>query len=77
MAEAGAQKTYLNALRDEESFWRDKARMSWLSDGDHNASLFHRVVRQQAVQGRIQLLRDGDRDVDDPTELGSHVVAYY
>lgn len=52
-AKTGAQKAYLDTLRDEESFWRDKARMSWLSNGDHSTYLFHKVARQRAVQGCI------------------------
>lgn len=76
-AKAGAQKAYIDALKDEESFWKDKARMSWLSDGDHIIYLFHRVTRQQTVQGCIQLLQDKDRDIEDMADqLGSH-VAYY
>lgn len=50
-AKAGTQKAYLKALKDEESFWRDKARISWLTNGDHNTSLFHKVARHWAIQG--------------------------
>lgn len=76
-AKASTQKTYLDALRDEESFWRDKARMSQLSDGDRNTALFLRVARQRAIQNRIQLLRDEDREIVEATELGSHAVSYF
>ena len=76
-AEAGAQKTYLDALRDEETFWRDKSRMNWLTDGDRSTTLFHKVARQRAIHNRIHLLRDGDMEITDPTEMGSHAVAYY
>lgn len=35
--------------------------MSWFFDGNSSTSLFHRVARQRASQGRIQSLRDEDR----------------
>ena len=53
------------------------ARMNWLIDGDHSTTLFHKVARQRATLNRIQLLRDGDKEITDPTEMGSHAVAYY
>lgn len=48
------RKAYLDALKDKESLWRGKARMSWLSDGNRSTSLFHRMARQRVVYGRIQ-----------------------
>lgn len=54
-AQAYAQKTYLGALRDKDSLWCDKARMSWLSNSDRNTALFHKVARERAIQNRTQL----------------------
>lgn len=68
-SEAGAQKTYLDALRDGETFWCDKAHISWLSEGDHSTTLFHIMARQRAIQNRIQLLCDRDINIEDPAEL--------
>ncbi|XP_027150357.1 uncharacterized protein LOC113750596 [Coffea eugenioides] len=38
------------ALAVEEQFWRQKARVKWLSSGDRNTRYFHAVVKQRRVQ---------------------------
>ncbi|XP_071928156.1 uncharacterized protein [Coffea arabica] len=36
-----------NALVVEEEFWRQKARVKWLADGDRNTAFFHAVVTER------------------------------
>lgn len=39
-----AQALLLRSMAEEEAFWRQKARLKWAQDGDHNTKLFHTSV---------------------------------
>nr|GEY38171.1 hypothetical protein [Tanacetum cinerariifolium] len=43
--EAKAFKAYKSALRDEESFLKQKAKIQWLDEGDKNSKYFHNVIK--------------------------------
>lgn len=39
-----AQATLYRCLSEEEDFWRQKARLKWIKEGDRNTRLFHASV---------------------------------
>ncbi|KAH7855780.1 hypothetical protein Vadar_028753 [Vaccinium darrowii] len=41
------------ALQDEETYWRNKSRISWLKDGDKNTAFFHAQTLQRRQQNRL------------------------
>ena len=49
--------------RQEGIFWKQKARVKWLQEGERNAKFFHNLVLQNRSSFRIQKLRkrDGSR----------------
>ncbi|KAH7838833.1 hypothetical protein Vadar_031730 [Vaccinium darrowii] len=46
------------ALKDEEIYWRDKARNTWLKAGDKNTAFFHAQTLQWRQQNRLMGLED-------------------
>ncbi|KAF7821771.1 reverse transcriptase [Senna tora] len=42
----------------EESMWAQKARMSWLVNGDRNTSYFHNIVNKRRIQNSISAIKD-------------------
>ncbi|KAM1781459.1 hypothetical protein COP1_039935 [Malus domestica] len=45
-------------LSQEEIFWRQRARISWMRDGDRNTKFFHRRASIRKAKNRIVKLRD-------------------
>ncbi|KAH7846917.1 hypothetical protein Vadar_019661 [Vaccinium darrowii] len=48
------------ACLDEEKYWKDKAKVSWLRLGDKNTAFFHAKTIQRRVQNRIHGIEDKD-----------------
>lgn len=46
------------AIRDEEVFLRQKAKIHWLKEGDHNSAYFHNVVKWRVNRNRIEAIED-------------------
>lgn len=46
------------AIREEESFWRQRSRVEWLKDGDLNTAYFHNVVRGKMMRNKVLMLKD-------------------
>ncbi|XP_019182678.1 PREDICTED: uncharacterized protein LOC109177699 [Ipomoea nil] len=54
------QVELLLALKQEECFWRQKARVKWLKEGDANTRFFHSVVKDRASPTMNQYNQDTD-----------------
>ena len=54
-----AQGRLRAALRVEEMFWEQKARVRWLQEGDRNTKFFHSVVKHRMARSIIHRIRNG------------------
>lgn len=46
------------AYKDEESFWRQRSRISWLQCGDRNTAFFHAVTRGRRAVNAFSVIED-------------------
>lgn len=46
------------ACSEEEQYWKDKAKISWLKLGDKNMAFFHAKTIQRRVQNKIHGIED-------------------
>ncbi|XP_019459896.1 PREDICTED: uncharacterized protein LOC109359653 [Lupinus angustifolius] len=65
------------ALKIEEEFWREKARVIWHTSGDRNTTYFHKVAKIRKVTKSLTLLRDGENNIWDLAEIANHAVSYF
>ncbi|XP_019450653.1 PREDICTED: uncharacterized protein LOC109352923 [Lupinus angustifolius] len=72
-----AQQELLYALKIEEEFWKEKARINWHSKGDRNTSYFHRLAKIRHSTKAMSMLRKGDTILLDQNEIANHVVSYF
>lgn len=53
-----AQADLLRSLAEEEDFWRQKARIKWLQEGDSNTKFFHSTVLMKKARLAVTKLKD-------------------
>ncbi|GKF79559.1 hypothetical protein Tco_0235127, partial [Tanacetum coccineum] len=58
--EAAYLKAFQDALIEEERFLFQKAKVEWLKLGDANTAYFHKVVKIQAAQNKIDSITNMD-----------------
>lgn len=47
-------------MREEDLFWKQKSRATWLREGDKNTKFFHATPKQHRARNRIIKLKDTD-----------------
>ena len=73
-----AQAELRHVLSIEEQFWRQKARVKWLCQGDSNSKYFHAIVRQRRSQGMIHRIKNSDGVwVDNADDIASAAITYF
>nr|XP_027118574.1 uncharacterized protein LOC113735787 [Coffea arabica] len=73
-----ARAEYNRALAIECEFWRQKAAVKWLKDGDANTSFFHAEVRQRRSSNFIARIKDVEgRWLDDAQRIKASATAFY
>nr|XP_027086510.1 uncharacterized protein LOC113708247 [Coffea arabica] len=66
------------ALRVEELFWKQKARVRWLQEGDRNTRFFHSVVKNRRVRSIIHRIRNGQGEwVESDDGIGAEAIRYF
>lgn len=75
--EIKAQLDLQQALSFEESYWKDKSRLKWLTQGDRNTRFFHRTAQMKKVSKQMSSLRHGDSILLEPAEIENRVISYF
>ncbi|KAI9397521.1 hypothetical protein POPTR_003G047001v4, partial [Populus trichocarpa] len=78
MRERDAVHKYASTVRAEESFFKQKARIQWLSLGDQNTSYFHKSVNGRQNRNKLlSLTREDGEVVEGHEAVKSEVIAYF
>jgi len=75
--EREAQLSLENALKIEEVFWQDKARVKWHAEGDRNTRYFHRLAKIKNTTRPITSIRHENTTINDQEQIANHVVNHY
>lgn len=71
-------KTLLHAIRHEQIFWAQKARIKWLQNGDLNTKFFHLNTVQRRQANKITRLQDNrGRWIEEEGDLKNYVRDFY
>lgn len=72
------QASYFRAMADEEAFWKQKARIKWLKEGDRNSRFFHATIQERRVRLRVSQIKDATGQwLISETDIKSHVVDFF
>ncbi|KAH7847914.1 hypothetical protein Vadar_031561 [Vaccinium darrowii] len=72
------EKELGEAWVQEEKFWRQKARILWMVEGDRNTSFFHAKVTQRRKRNAIAGIQNSDGSwCDDPEDIAKEFVQYF
>ena len=68
------KKAYYN----EEMYWSQKSRVTWLKEGDKNSQFFHASVKDRRRRNRMSnVQRDDGIWTKSEKEIGKEVASYY
>ncbi|GJZ35720.1 hypothetical protein Tco_0581537 [Tanacetum coccineum] len=70
-------KAYRAALKDEELFLRQKAKVEWLEVGDRNSKYFHNVVKGRRNRNRISYIEDLNGNPFHGNNVGDQFVSHF
>ncbi|XP_024177848.1 uncharacterized protein LOC112183741 [Rosa chinensis] len=76
-AEVLAKADVLNAVKHQEAFWRDRARVKWFTEGNKCSKFFHAYARNKARRSSMHCLQVGGNLLTDPQDIANHVVEFY
>jgi len=65
------------ALVIEEEFWKEKANVTWHSEGDRNTKYFHRLSKIKHTSKLITTIKDGDNMLSDPEQITTHITNHF
>lgn len=66
-----------DVLNQEELFWYQKSRRSWIQDGDRNTKFYHLSTIMRRNRGRNRMLKIDGVWNSDPTVLSDHINNYF
>nr|GEW90939.1 hypothetical protein [Tanacetum cinerariifolium] len=70
-------KDYKTALKDEESFLRQKSMVEWLNVGDRNSKYFHNVVKGKRNRNRFSYVEDMEGNPFHGNSVGDQFVRHF
>lgn len=72
------EKELSTAWDQEEKYWRQKARVNWMTQGDRNTAFFHAKVNQRRKRNVISGVQNSNGLwCDDPDEVANEFVQYF
>nr|GEW92373.1 hypothetical protein [Tanacetum cinerariifolium] len=75
--EAVTVTDFNEALLMEEKFLKQKAKITWLKEGDSNTTYFHKVVKSRVSRSRIDVVTDAYGNVHHSTEVAKAFINHY
>ncbi|XP_041995773.1 uncharacterized protein LOC121745898 [Salvia splendens] len=68
---------YILLLRMEEDFWRQKAALRWLAEGDKNTRFYQSWVKQKRVRLRIPLICANGQELTEEEDIKKSAVDFF
>lgn len=68
---------YLLKLKMEEDFWRQKAALKWVSEGERNTKFFQGWVKQKRVKSRIHMIEDGEQILTEEMDIRNSAENFF
>nr|GEU37737.1 hypothetical protein [Tanacetum cinerariifolium] len=75
--EAAMVADFNEALLMEEKFLKQKAKITWLKEGDFNTAYFHKVVKSRVSRSRIDVVTDAYCNVHHSIEVAKAFINHY
>ncbi|CAL0328478.1 unnamed protein product [Lupinus luteus] len=75
--EYNAQMDLIYALKVEEEFWMEKARLNWHTSGDRNTGFFQKVAKIRQTSKNLSILKDGELILSNQNDLANHALRYF
>lgn len=76
--ERAQRRTLVELRSQEESFFRQKARIRWLKEGDRNTKFFHQYVSKRHLRNRILSVVDSSgNQITEPQLVQQHFVEHF
>ncbi|KAK1589221.1 hypothetical protein Q3G72_031672 [Acer saccharum] len=75
--EAAAKEKVYEAIRFQQCFWRDKAHVKWLTEGDRCTKFFHSYAKVKVAKCNLNCLMINDSLSTDLVTNANHVVGFY
>ncbi|XP_042026496.1 uncharacterized protein LOC121773661 [Salvia splendens] len=68
---------YLLTLKMEEDFWKQKAAVRWIVEGERNTRYFQGRAKQRKIRARIHEVSDNSRQITGDEELRSSTASFF
>ncbi|XP_042016191.1 uncharacterized protein LOC121764202 [Salvia splendens] len=68
---------FLARLKMEEDFWRQKAAIKWVAEGERNTRYFQGWVKQKRVKARIHMIEEGERVLTDDADIRNSTEMFF
>ncbi|XP_060182379.1 uncharacterized protein LOC132612052 [Lycium barbarum] len=78
MAYNNANALLIQHVKKEEAFWRQKAGLKWITDGDANTKFFHSVINTKRRKMHMnKIKKDNDTWIEGEDNIASEAVKFF
>ncbi|KAK7267634.1 hypothetical protein RIF29_20312 [Crotalaria pallida] len=68
---------YLEIKKAAYAFLRQKAKLTWLNEGDENTRIFHNSIKQRQYHNRVLRIQTEHGFVDSQDQIAEAFMSYY